>query len=81
MACGVPIVSTTGGALPEVVGNAGILVAPRDYMELGNAVASVFDNPLLAKKMSQAGILRVKEKFSWANAAKETVKIYEEVLS
>ncbi len=81
MACGTPVISTTGGALPEVVGNAGILVPPKDHLSLSHAIAKVFDNPTLANTMSEAGFERVQKKFSWKNAAEETVEIYKEVLA
>lgn len=47
MACGKPVVSTTGGALSEVVGDAGILVPPKDVRELGNAIRHLLLNPSL----------------------------------
>ncbi len=80
MACGVPVVSTTGGALPEVVGDAGILVPPGDHLALVKGITTLLDNPDLAKKLGQAGYTRVMEQFSWKHAAEKTVSVYQEVL-
>jgi len=80
MACGVPVISTTGGALPEVVGEAGILVPPSDHYALARAIASLLDNPEHAKALGEAGYKRVLENFTWTKAAEKTVKIYREVI-
>jgi glycosyltransferase involved in cell wall biosynthesis len=80
MACGVPVISTTGGALPEVVGNAGVLVPPGDPGALARAITDVMDNPDLAQKMGRAGYLRVHKLFTWQRAAERTVKVYRETI-
>ncbi len=81
MACGVPVISTTGGALPEVVGDAGILVPPANHKALANAIIHLLDNKKYAKKIGNFGFLRVQEKFTWEKAAKQTVETYREVIS
>jgi glycosyltransferase involved in cell wall biosynthesis len=80
MACGVPVISTTGGALPEVVGNAGILVPPADHHALAQAITLVLDHPDHAKKLGDAGYKRVMEHFTWKKAAEKTVETYWEVI-
>ena len=45
MACAVPVISTTGGALPEVVGDAGLLVPPADPAALAAAIRRFLDHP------------------------------------
>jgi len=80
MACGVPVISTTGGALPEVVGNAGILVPPADHSALASAILSLFDNPDRASELGDAGYKRVHEHFTWKKAAEKTVETYREVI-
>jgi len=80
MACGVPVISTTGGALPEVVGDAGILVPPADFMALANAITDLIDNPDHAKKIGEDGFKRVQENFTWVKAAEKTVRVYQEVI-
>jgi glycosyltransferase involved in cell wall biosynthesis len=76
MACGVPVISTTGGALPEVVGDAGILVPPADPGALTNAITEVLNNPDLAAKLSKAGYQRVQNHLTWNAAARKTTEAY-----
>lgn len=81
MACGVPVISTTGGALPEVVGDAGILVPPREPMAIARAILFLLDHPERAEALGQAGYQRVLAQFTWARAAEKTVSVYREVMS
>ena len=80
MACGVPVISTTGGALPEVVGDAGILVKPADSRALAGAIRDLLNNPLRAKELGMAGYRRVHKHFTWQKAAEKTVSAYREVI-
>jgi glycosyltransferase involved in cell wall biosynthesis len=80
MACGVPVISTTGGALPEVVGDAGILVPPADADALARALFSVLDHPAYARRLSEAGYRRVQNHLTWQRAAEKTVSAYYQVI-
>ena len=80
MACGIPVVSTAGGALPEVVGSAGILVPPANATELAKAIAYLLDNPNQRKMFAQKGIERVNGALTWKHAAQKTVAVYREVI-
>ncbi|WP_373498095.1 glycosyltransferase family 4 protein [Desulfococcus sp.] len=80
MACGVPVISTTGGALPEVVGDAGILVPPADPHALGAAIQRLMDHPDHARDLGMKGLKRVQENFTWRTAAIKTVEAYREVI-
>ena len=80
MACGVPVISTAGGALPEVVGKAGILVPPGDSEALFSAILDLLNHPKKAMILGQAGYHRVKAQFTWRKAAQKTVTAYKEVL-
>jgi MMP alpha-(1->4)-mannosyltransferase len=80
MACGVPVISTTGGALPEVVGDAGVLVPPSDSAALAGAIHELLGNPKKAKSLGMAGYRRVQEHFTWKRAAEKTVDAYREVI-
>jgi glycosyltransferase involved in cell wall biosynthesis len=80
MACGVPVISTSGGALPEVVGDAGILVPPGNTPALVNALTSVLDNPESAAALGAAGCRRVKRLFNWQRAARMTAAVYREAI-
>jgi glycosyltransferase involved in cell wall biosynthesis len=81
MACGAPVIATTGGALPEVVGNAGILVPPRNADALAAAIKQLLNDEEIQRRMSEAGRKRVEEKFNWEQAATRTLEVYQEVLT
>ena len=80
MACGVPVVATRGGALPEVVGDAGLLVAVREVGALVEAIASLLDNTMLREALSIRGRKRIAEKFCWHVTAARMVAYYRQVL-
>jgi len=80
MACGVPVISTTGGALPEVVGDAGILVPPADHQALAAAIEALLDSPEMTQALGQAGYRRVQEHFTWKKAAEKTTAAYREAI-
>ena len=80
MACAVPVISTTGGALPEVVGDAGLLVPPADHHALAKAIVTIFDQPQLAQKLGKAGYQRVHQNFTWLRAAEKTIAAYREAI-
>jgi glycosyltransferase involved in cell wall biosynthesis len=79
MACGVPLVTTTGGALPEVVGEHGVtamLVPPGDAGALALAIATVMSEPELGARLSEAARRRVLERFTWQACAATTAESY-----
>jgi glycosyltransferase involved in cell wall biosynthesis len=80
MACAVPVISTTGGALPEVVGDAGLLVPPADHQALAKAILDILQQPQLAKRLGRAGYRRVLQHFTWEKAAEKTVAVYREAI-
>jgi glycosyltransferase involved in cell wall biosynthesis len=83
MACGVPLVATTGGALPEVVGKdgeTGLLVPPGDPSALAAAIGRVLDDRALAASLSEAGRRRVLTRFTWRACAEATVEEYRRLL-
>jgi glycosyltransferase involved in cell wall biosynthesis len=80
MACGAPLVSTTAGALPEVVGDAGILIPPADSAALTAAIAGLMDDPARRAEYSVLGRKRIVEKFNWSNAARLTAEVYSQAI-
>jgi glycosyltransferase involved in cell wall biosynthesis len=80
MACGAPLVSTTAGALPEVVGDAGILVPSADTKALAKAISALMDNPNKRKHLSEMGRKRIVQMFNWRNTAQRTVDVYAEAI-
>ncbi len=81
MACEVPVVSTNGGALPEVVGDAGIIVEKGNSAFLVEAIAELLDNPEKVRNLGKAGRVRIVEKFSWYVAAKHFTDHYNTIIS
>jgi glycosyltransferase involved in cell wall biosynthesis len=80
MACGVPVISTSGGALPEVVGDAGVLVPPADAEALRQAIVALLDDPERRTRLGEAGLARVKSSLTWRHAAEKTVQVYREAI-
>jgi glycosyltransferase involved in cell wall biosynthesis len=79
MACGVPLVATTGGALPEVVGPDGrnaLLVPPGDPGALAVAIGRMLDEPDLRERLAVAGRAHVLDRYTWAETARQTVEQY-----
>ena len=76
MACEVPVVSTNGGALPEVVGEAGLIVEAGDHGALAKSIAYLLRNPDLRGEYGKKGRNRMIQKFSWYRCAKQMESIY-----
>ncbi len=80
MACGCPVVTSRVSSLPEVAGDAGLLVEPTDVGDIATAVGTVLDDRELRQKLRTAGLERAAQ-FSWDKAARETVRVYEQAAS
>ena len=80
MACGIPVITSNTSSLPEVVGDAGIMVGPDDVNSLCEAMYNVLKGKELRHHMSKKGLERAKL-FSWKETAKKILEIYDEVLS
>ena len=80
MCCRTPVVSTTAGALPEIVGDAGILVPPADTRALVEAISSLLDDPHRRNDLGEKGHRRVIDMFNWKNTAIQTVEVYREAI-
>lgn len=79
MACGCPVVTSNTSSLPEVVGEAGIMVDPYDVQQLADAIQKVLEDQALAQNMRQWGLERA-SLFSWQRCAQETVAVYRRML-
>ncbi|NRB38997.1 MAG: glycosyltransferase family 4 protein [Pseudomonadales bacterium] len=81
MACEVPVVSTRGGALPEVVGDAGILVPIKDSAAIAAAVKELLRDPAKAQALGKQGRERIVETFCWNVAAETFTHYYHKVIA
>jgi len=84
MACAVPVVATTGGALPEVVGvsgETGLLVEPNDPDALVAAISRLLDDEALRRRLGANGRERVTQRFTWQVTARGTAACYDAILT
>jgi len=80
MACGTPVICSNAASLPEVVGEAGLLVEPTEIENLAAAVERLISSPDLRRDLSTRGLERAKE-FSWERCARETLHVYRAAVS
>lgn len=80
MACGTPTIATTGGALPEVLGDAGSLVPIRDSDAIAAAIDELFENDIRRKQLSEVGRKRMEDTFCWSKAAEQFTDYYWQVI-
>lgn len=81
MACGVPVVSTDGGALPEVVGDAGVIVPAKSVDALADAIDDLLQHPDKREQLGAQGRERILQKFCWDVCAGQMAKYYQQVLN
>ncbi len=79
MACGAPVIVSNTSSLPEVVGDAGLLVAP-EREPLAQSMQRLLDDAVLREDLRQRGALRA-ARFTWAHTAQQTLAVYERVAS
>lgn len=75
MACGTPVITSNLSSLPEVVGNAGIMINPYDKNQLVKAMYKVLTDKNLRENLIKKGLERAKI-FNWEKAARETLRVY-----
>jgi glycosyltransferase involved in cell wall biosynthesis len=78
MACGTPVVTSTGGSLPEVAGDAAIIVDPLDVTAIADGIRQVAEDRVLADSMRARGLLRAAE-FTWEATARRQLEVYREL--
>jgi glycosyltransferase involved in cell wall biosynthesis len=80
MSCGVPLIASNGGSLPEVVGDAGFALDPDDERQIGGSIIAALTQEELAAEMREKGVAQA-ARFSWEKTATETLLIYDRLLS
>jgi glycosyltransferase involved in cell wall biosynthesis len=79
MACGTPVVCSNAASLPEVVGDAALLVDPLRVDEIAGAIERALCDAALRNELRGKGIARAAQ-FTWERAARETLRVYESVV-
>lgn len=79
-ACGIPVIGSNSGAIPEVVGKAGLIVSEGDPRALADAIRCVYDSPEVRRNLGCLGRARVEELFTWERVAAQTHALYCELL-
>lgn len=80
MGCGIPVISSNTSSLPEVVGDAGILLSPKDEKAWVAAIKHLLENPAALSAMAEKSIKQA-GKFSWDKCARETLAVYKSLIS
>jgi glycosyltransferase involved in cell wall biosynthesis len=78
MSCGAAVLTSSTTSLPEVCGDAALLVDPHDAQALSAAVVRLATDPALRRTLQQRGSARARQ-FSWSQAAQQTLALYCEV--
>ena len=82
MACGLPLIGTTVGGIPEIIEHeqSGMLIEPRNPLQLAERIIDLLNNPALRSRLGHAARRRVEEIFSWDVIADRTLDVYERVI-
>jgi glycosyltransferase involved in cell wall biosynthesis len=75
MQCGTPVIASNSTAIPEVVGDGGVLVDPKDSDSMCQAMLNLLTDEELHRRLSEKGLARARE-FSWAASAEKTINLY-----
>ncbi|MGQ9584862.1 MAG: glycosyltransferase family 4 protein [Anaerolineae bacterium] len=78
MACGVPVIASDRGSLPEVLGDAARYMAPEDLQGIARAIAELLDNSLERDRLAQRGLKQAGQ-FSWARSAEKLLAVYQQL--
>lgn len=81
MACGIPVIGSDSGAIPEVIGDAGLVVPEGDVAALAGAIARLSASPELRHELSRRGRMRVEAHYSQRHLADETLAVYRRVVA
>ncbi len=76
MACGVPVIGSTCGAIPEVIGESGLVFEETDDRDLSEKIKLLLENEKLREQLSAKGVELVGKRFTWAHAAEKIVSAY-----
>src|SRR5260370_28163143 len=78
MASGTPVITSSASSLPEVVGDAAMLVNPENVFDIARGIKEVLLNPALRLQLVEAGKIHA-SKYSWKSTAQQVLEIYREI--
>jgi glycosyltransferase involved in cell wall biosynthesis len=81
MACGKTVVASDTSSIPEVVGDAGLLVEPKNPQALANAIITLLDNTQLRETLEKKALKRIRDKFNWTAVATQMERIYKNLIT
>ena len=76
MAAGVPVVGSSSGAIPEVIGDAGLVVPERDPVALASAIDTILGDAELRQRLVERGARRARMHFDWSVVATQTLNLF-----
>lgn len=76
MACEIPIIGSDSGAIPEVIGKAGLIFPEKDYEAIAKCILTLYEDRNLCQTLAQQGQIQVQERFSQAQIAAHILEIY-----
>jgi glycosyltransferase involved in cell wall biosynthesis len=79
-ACGVPVIASDCGEIPNVVGDSGMIVPEGDSATLATALETLIDSPELRKQYAARGLERARTQFSWAKVAQNQLEFFQELI-
>jgi glycosyltransferase involved in cell wall biosynthesis len=80
MSCGTPVITSNVSSLPEIAGDAAILVDPNGVHDISEAMLKLLTNDMLREEMIQKGFDRAR-RFSWEETARQTLRVYERIFA
>ena len=78
MSCGTPVITSNTSSMPEVAGEAALLIDPYDPEDIARSMDTLLNDPVMQSELSARGLERVRN-FSWLNSAKKTLDVYNEI--
>ncbi|MBF0519529.1 MAG: glycosyltransferase family 4 protein [Nitrospirae bacterium] len=81
MASKTPVIGSSSGEIPTVIGNAGLIFRENDALHLADSIQKLMDNKELSAEFSNTGYQKVHENYTWSKVAENYIKVYKELLS